>query len=104
MKLEKKYKQNNREYYCELTKELDEICGYTTNYPRYKHYIYDTRDLWNNCLAIRVPGKTVGNIRLNKNSVIIQISLSTDLIGDDHCYPINIYKEMEKYIGLIVEL
>lgn len=104
MKLEKKYNQNNREYYCELTRELDELCGYTAINPRYKHYIYDTRDLWDDCLAIRVPGRTTGSIEVDKNNVITGISLEKNLIGDRQQYPDNIYREMEKYIGVALEM
>lgn len=32
MKLEKKYNQSNGEYYCELTRKLDEVCGYAVNH------------------------------------------------------------------------
>lgn len=104
MKLEKKYNQNNREYYCEFTRELDVLCGCAVTNPRYKHYIYDTRDLWDDCLAIRVPGRTTGSIEVGKNNVITKISFGTDLIGDTKQYPDNIYREIEKYIGVALEI
>lgn len=104
MNLEKKYSTSSKEYYCNLTRKLDELCGYTVDYPRYKHYIYDTRDLWENCLAIRIPGRTTGSIEMNKNNVITRISFATDLIGDTKQYPDNIYREMEKYIGVELEM
>lgn len=104
MKLEKKYNQNNGEYYCDITRKLDELCGYAASNPRYKHYIYDTRDLWCNCLAIRVPGRTTGNIEIGTNNVITKISFSTELVGDIKQYPSNVYKEVEKYIGETLEM
>lgn len=104
MKLEKKYGQNNGEYYCDLTRKLDELCGYTVSNPRYKHYICDTRDLWCNYLAIRVPGRTTGSIEVNSNNVITNISFSTDLIGDIRQYPTNIYRELEVYFGMTLEM
>lgn len=104
MKLEKKYNQNNGEYYCDITRMLDELCGYAIRYPRYKHYVCDTRDLWNNCFAIRVPGRTTGSIEVNTNNVITKISLSSELVGDIKQYPSSIYKEVEKYIGETLEM
>lgn len=102
MKLEKKYNQNNGEYYCDLTRKLDLLCGYTVTNPRYKHYIYDTRDLWDNCLAIRIPGRTIGSIEVDTNSVITNISFYTDLL--DGIYPTNIYGELEAYVGVTLEM
>lgn len=104
MKLEKKYNQNNGEYYCELTRELDELCGYAATNPRYKHYIYDTRDLWDNELAIRVPGKTTGGIQVDKNNAITRIAFGIGLSEDTKQYPDDIYREMEKYIGVALEI
>lgn len=104
MKLEKKYNDNNKEYYCDFTRMLDELCGYTVSYPRYKHYVYDTRDLGDNCLTIRVPGRTTGSIEVDTNNVITKISLSTELIGDIKQYPSSIYKEVERYIGETLEM
>lgn len=48
----------------------DELCGYAVSYPRYKHYVYDTRDLWDNCLAICVPRRTTGSIEVEINNII----------------------------------
>ena len=104
MKLEKKYNQSNGEYYCELTRKLDEVCGYAVNHPRYKHYICDTRDLWRNCLVIRVPGRTTGSIQVDKDNVITRISFAMDLIGNVKQYPENIYGEVDKYIGVALEM
>lgn len=104
MRLEKKYNQNNGEYYCDLTRKLDLLSGYTVTNPRYKHYIYDTRDFWDNCLAIRVPGRTTGSIEVDTNNVITNISFSTELIGDNRQYPTNIYRELEEYVGVNLEM
>lgn len=104
MKLEKKYDQNNGEYYCELTRKLDELCGYASNSPRYKHYICDTRDLWDKCFTIRVPGRTTGSIEVDTNNVITKISFSTELVGDLKQYPSNVYEEVVKYIRETLEM
>ena len=103
MKLEKKYNKNNKEYYCDLTRKLDDVCGYTVSNPRYKHYIYDARDLWDKTLAIRVPGRTTGNIEVDNNNIITKISFSTELVGDIKQYPSNTDIKMEKYIGIALE-
>lgn len=106
MKLEKKYEENNREYYCDITRKLDELCGYTDKYSRFKNYIYDTRDRRCNCLAIRLPGRTTGNIELNKNNEIVKLSFREDVVGEDkpYWYPSNVIQEMEQYLGVSLEM
>lgn len=104
VKLEKKYSHNDGEYYCDLTRMLDELCGYTVRHPRYKHYICDTRDLWDRCLAIRVPGRTVGSITINENNSIESIAFLSDLVGDLKQYPSNIYQKIELYLGITLEM
>lgn len=106
MKLEKKYEQSNREYYCDITRKLDELCGYTDKNSRFKNYIYDTRDTWCNCLAIRVPGRTTGSIELNYNNEIVKIAFCEDVVGEDkpYWYPINVEEKMEQYIGVSLKM
>lgn len=104
MKLEKKYNQNKGEYYCDLTRKLDDLCGYTVSNPRYKHYICDTGDLWENRFAIRVPGRTVGSIKIDKSNFIEEIIFSNDLVGDLKQYPPNIYQMVEAYLGKALEM
>lgn len=106
MKLEKKYKQNNREYYCDITRKLDELCGYTDKCSRYKNYIYDTRNSRCDCLAIRIPGRTTGSIELNANNEIVKISFCEDVVGEDkpYWYPSNVEQEMEQYTGISLEM
>lgn len=103
MKLEKKC-DRHKEYYCDLTRLLDELCGYTMINPRYKHYICDTRDLWDSCLAIRVPGRSTGSIEVDPNNVITKISFLNEMVGDVKQYPPYVYGEVEKYIGITLEM
>lgn len=104
MKLEQKYNQKSDEYYCDLTRKLDDLCGYTVKkHPLYKNYILDTRDLWSNSFAIRVPGRTTGSIKVDKNNVIVEIVFATELVGTDNIYPSNVYQEIEQYIGLTLK-
>lgn len=104
MKLEKRYDENNGEYYCDLTRKLDDLCGYAVSNPRYKHYICDTRDLWYNYFAIRVPGRTVGSIKVDESKSIEEIAFSNDLVGDLRQYPSNIYQEIERFLGIALEM
>ena len=100
MQLINRYEENNKEYYCDFTKELDDFCGCAVKFARYKHYILDTRDLWENYLAIRVPGRTVGGIKIDSNKLIIGIELSNELIGENKLYPQNVGDMLKKYIGV----
>lgn len=80
------------EYWCELTEELDRICNFSGNF--YRHYLKDFNEKPNNMFVIRIPGRTVGDICVDKNNVIISVKLAPDYI-----YPADINKQMKKYIG-----
>lgn len=41
---------------------------------------------------------------MDKNNVITRISFTMDLIGNAKQYPENIYGEVEKYIGVSLEM
>ena len=93
----------SKEYRSDLTRELDKIsCISNRQYcSMFRHYIL--ADEWcmkNKCLAIRVPGRTVGSIWIDDNNKILKISI--DLSASLN-YPDNVNEIMEKYIGEIVE-
>ena len=72
MKLEQRI-SGRKEYRCALTKELDDISDISKKhyYNMFHHYIL--ADDWcknQKCLAIRVPGGTVGGIDFDDNNVI----------------------------------
>lgn len=103
-------KLNNRngwimpEYTCELTKELDVLAGLDKReqYDWFHHYIYASEQCKSeNCLAIRVPGGTVGAIWTDKNNVITKIGVDTDYVVKT--YPGDVNDLIQKYIGEVIE-
>lgn len=102
MKLVSKYKNYMNEYYSELTKELDKLAGIEET-SRWKHYIF-TNDFCkkNNCLAIRVPGGTVGEIDYDENNVITKISIDTNYVVKT--YPNDVNDLIKKFVGETIEI
>ena len=98
--LEAKYKSSNREYYCDLTRELDGIAGYCS---RYRHYLLDVRDAFDSFFEIGVPGRTIGDIEIDDENTIINIVIASDLTGDGLNYPKNIETILSKYAGAKLE-
>jgi len=93
-----------QEYRCELTEYLDSLAKFTEEsfYPIYHHYILaDKYCKKEKCLAIRVPGGTVGGIWIDDNNVITKIEIDTDYVVKS--YPDNVNELVQKYIGEIVE-
>jgi len=90
------------EYYCDLTYELDSLSGIDKCYASYKHYILaDSFCRKEKCLAIRVPGCTVGGIWIDDENRITKISMSGNYVFKS--YPDNINDVMEKYVGTKIE-
>lgn len=90
------------EYYCDLTSELDSISGLDKCYTHYKHYILaDAFCVKEKCLAIRVPGCTVGGIWIDDENHITKISMSNNYVFKS--YPDNINDVMQKYVGTKIE-
>lgn len=103
-------KLNNRrtvvsyEYTCELTKELDVLAKLPEKhfYDAFCHYILaDDYCKKNKCLAIRVPGGTVGGIWIDENNIITKIVIDTDYVIKT--YPDNINELINKFAGETVE-
>ena len=105
LKLENRYSSSRlEEYRCDLTKELDNVSGISKvhNYDMFHHYIL--ADKWckkERCLAIRVPGGTVGGIYFDNNNAITQIVIDTDYVVKT--YPSNINELVQKYVGEVIE-
>lgn len=90
---------NRKEYYCNLTEELDQLAGFDTReYPYYKHYLMNV-DKYE--YYIRVPGGTVGGIYTDKDNKIIRISIDKDYVVKT--YPDDLDEKLEKYIGKKIE-
>lgn len=104
MKLNNRRMYLQNEYRCELTKELDFLAKLTDEgfYDVFYHYIL--ADCWckkEKCLAIRVPGGTVGGIWLDEENRIKEISIDTGYVVKT--YPDNINELVQKYIGEVIE-
>lgn len=71
-----------------------EIVGY--------HYIYaDNEFRKKGCLALRVPGGTVGGIWVDKNNVITKIKIDTEYVVKT--YPSNVNELIKKFIETKIE-
>lgn len=91
-------------YRCNLTKELDDVSGISKQhyYDMFHHYIL--ADEWRKnqkCLAIRVPGGTVGGIHFDDNNVITKIVIDTDYVVKT--YPANVNELIQKFVGEVIE-
>lgn len=103
MKLERR-KSLWEEYRCDLTRELDNLSGILKlhYYDMFHHYIL--ADEWckkEKCLAVRVPGGTVGGIYFDDNNVIIKIVIDTNYVVKT--YPSNVNELIQKYVGEVIE-
>lgn len=104
MKIDNRRTVLNYEYTCKLTKELDSLAKLTDKefYDVFYHYIL--ADNWckkEKCLAIRVPGGTVGGIRIDDNNIITNIDIDSDYVVKT--YPNNVNELIKKFIGEIIE-
>ena len=91
-------------YRCNLTKYLDDVSGISKShyYDMFRHYILADECCKNQkCLAIRVPGGTVGGIHFNDNNVITKIVIDTDYVVKT--YPDNVHELMQKFVGEVIE-
>ena len=104
MKLCNKNEIFKNEYICELTDKLDSLSGLDKlkHYDIFYHYIL-ADDYCKNimCLAIRVPGGTVGGIEFDENNIITNIVIDTDYVVKT--YPDNIKEIIKDYIGKTIE-
>lgn len=103
MKLEK-CNSFYQEYRCTLTKELDNLSGILKShyYDMFYHYILpDDCCKKEKCLAIRVPGGTVGAIYYDDKNVITKIIVDTNYVVKT--YPSNVNELIQKFIGEKIE-
>ena len=83
MKIKLKSKGYWDEYFCKITDRLDQLAGLKITNDGYcwRHYIlYGDFHEENNMMAIRIPGGTVGGIKLDENNVIKEIKINTDYV------------------------
>lgn len=104
MKLDNRREVLPDEYRCDLTRELDELANLSKEYYYGCFYHYILADKWckdERCLALRVPGGTVGGITVDDNNVITKIVIDTDYVVKT--YPSNVNDLMQKYVGEVIE-
>ena len=104
MKLNNRREYLKDEYRCELTKELDSLAKLSESeyYDWFYHYIL--ADDWckkEKCLAVRVPGGTVGGVWVDENNVITKIFIDTDYVVKTYQNDVN--ELIQKFIGQVIE-
>lgn len=105
MKLIHRNEWSKTEFRCALTKELDSLSKMDASkyYDLFYHYLLvDQIGLKEKCLAIRVPGGTVGGIWINENNIITKIHVDTDYVVGT--YPSNVNELIQKFVGDDIEL
>lgn len=92
----------NDEFKCELTDELDKLANLNYEETFLYHYILaDEFCRGKKCLAIRVPGGTIGGLWVDDNNVITRLEIDTNYVVDS--YPDNVNELVQKYIGQTIE-
>lgn len=102
MKLINKYPDRKLdEYFCNITSELDKLAGIDSS-SHWKHYVLaDKFCIGNKCLAIRIPGGTLGEIAFNDDNVITRICVNIDYVVKT--YPADVNEQIQKFIGQKIE-
>lgn len=108
MELVNKYKGSScerfNEFFCEMTDELDKLANIKTNdeYYSWRHYILaDEFCVKERCLAIRIPGGTVGGVWIDDNNVITKIEVDTNYVVKTYSEDVN--DQMQKYVGYRID-
>lgn len=92
-----------QEYYCDLTKELDNIIGLSQE-QHWKHYVLaEDSMIKDRVLAIRIPGGTVGGIWIDDNGVITKVSVDTEYYVAKK-YPKDVNEKLKHYVGEKIEI
>lgn len=85
------------EFYSKLTEELDAALD-DEHFSICRHYVLaNDYCLKNKCLAIRVYGTTVGNIRFDDRNVIQNIVIDSDPVIGRYTKDVNM--QLQKYVG-----
>ena len=105
MKLINRNEWSKSEFRCTLTERLDSLSKMNESkyYDLFYHYILvDRIGIEEKCLAIRVPGGTVGGIWIDEHNTITKIHVDTDYVVKT--YPNNINELIQRFVGEIIEL
>lgn len=105
MKLVNKYLNSKYsdmgEYFCDITSELDKLANINSD-TLWKHYILaDNYCINKKCLAIRIPGGTLGGIWFDDNDVITKIKVDTNYVIKS--YTGNVNEQIQKFVGQKIE-
>lgn len=105
LKLINKYTDNKyskmEEYFCDITSELDKLAGINAD-TLWKHYVLANKYCINKkCLAIRIPGGTLGGIWFDDNNVITKIKVDKNYVVKT--YPSDVNEQIQKFIGQKIE-
>ena len=107
-KLSRKNNWNKDEFVGELTRDIDQnYKGHINKDRMFCHYVLDVRDSMDkDLLVIRIPGRTVGEIRIDDNNVITKLIIDKDYHpnNENPRYPDDINQILSKYIGKKLEL
>lgn len=68
----------NDKIYNELTEYMDELMIRTTKY-KFETYILD--EVFKGAMAIRVPGITLGGIKINEKNEVIEVEIFEDVLS-----------------------
>lgn len=107
MLLTNRFPNENRsglqEYYCDLTREMDQIIGISPD-QYWKHYVLYADGLMkkDKCLAIRIPGGTVGGIWINDENIIVRVFVNPEYYVIKK-YPADINEKLAHFVGEKVE-
>lgn len=105
MKLIKKNNWAKDEYVCLITQTIDlESNKYINQSVNYVHYLldYGIEHGTPHIYAIRIPGRTIGELIIDENNKITSICIYEDCIGpDNHIdrFKTNINDVLKVYIG-----
>ena len=89
------------EYFCDITFELDKMAGIDLD-AHWKHYVLADKYCINEkCLAIRIPGGTLGGIWFDNNNIIIKIKVDTNYVVKT--YPSDVNEQIQKFVGQKIE-
>lgn len=98
MKLINKYpKPFQKDYYCDLTYELDKLAGIDPD-GFLHHYILITVS---HRIYIRIPGGTLGEIYVDDDNIITKITLDTNYVVKT--YHADVLDQLQKYVGQKIE-
>lgn len=105
MKLVNKYLNSKYsdmgEYFCDITSELDKLASINSD-TLLKHYILaDNYCINKKCLAIRIPGGTLGGIWFDDNDVITKIKVDTNYVIKSYTGDVN--EQIQKFVGQKIE-